>query len=231
MQCPPCRSGFDARLIKMGQQLISGAPEFGRDQKATQPFIRLPPRRFGHRLDSIQVEKCRSISGGDVSPLLDPEIQYLQLASCNAGEDITHCVIEADFRMLIADAWIARLSREETSSLNQVSFLGHQNSPAARGDDFVAVQGKYADLAETARRQAFVGCAERFCRVFQYRDAETPAGLEDRIHTRRLTEQVDHNYRLWQAAATGAFFQCFEQQHRIQIPRFGLAIDKNWPRA
>ena len=70
--------------------------------------------RLRHERDARKIGEGIAVPKGNSPPLLNTKIKNFESAPANAGQHITHPVVVADLRVLIRDAWIARLRRPKT---------------------------------------------------------------------------------------------------------------------
>src|SRR5437879_5028741 len=107
--------------------------------------------RLRHERYAGNIGKSIPVAEGDGPALLDPQIEDSELPSADTRQDITHPVVVPNFGMLISDPWIASLRRPESGFFDDAAPPRHEHPAAGSGDNLVAVEREYGEVAEGAR--------------------------------------------------------------------------------
>ena len=126
---------------------------------------------------------------------------------------------------------LTRLGRELAGAIHQRRVVRDQHAAARRGDDLVAVERVDADPSEGAAGTALVPGTERFCGVFQHRNAIALAKRQQRVHVGALAIQIDDDHAARQPLRPAGPFESTLQRSGRHVPAAGFAIDEDRPRA
>ena len=219
----PCWAAFDVLFGKRVEQIhkvslaVGGKGDRGQPIVGFRTFCGRRKRDVGVVLERLCVDLV------NVAFLSDAFVDDRHLTSSDAGADIAEAIVVADFLMLIPREFFTRLSRPKQHFVAGLLIVAHQHAAAARSDDLVSVERKDGNIAEVARLDAFVACAEAFGGVFKDGGAVLARDREQFVELGGVAVKIydDDRFGVWIL-----LIRLFERR-RAHVVALAIAVDED----
>ena len=219
----PCWAALDILFGKRVENVHKGRLAVARQRDRGQPIVGFrtfcgrSERDVGVVLESFCVQLV------DVAFLRDALVENSHLTSSDAGADVAEAIVVADLLMLIPREFFTRLSRPKQYFVAGFLIVAHQHAAAARSDDLVSVERKDGNIAEVARLDAFVACAEAFGGVFEDGSAVLAGDREKLVELGRVAVKVDDDDRF----GVGILLIRLFERRGTHIVALAVAVDED----
>ena len=159
----------------------------------------------------------------DVAFLRDALVENSHLSPADAGADVAEAIVVADLLVLIPREFFTRLSRPKQYFVAGFLIVAHQHAAAARSDDLVSVERKDGNIAEVARLDAFVACAEAFGGIFEDGSAMLARDREQFVELGRVAVKVYDDDRF----GVGILLVRLFERRGTHIVALAVAVDED----
>lgn len=191
----PCGAALDVLFGERVEDVHKGRLAVARQRDCGQPIVGLGAFCGRRERDVGIVLERLCVDLVDVAFLRDALVEDGHLSPSDAGADVAEAIVVADLLMLIPREFLARLRRPKQHFVVRLLVVAHQHAAAARSDDLVSVERKDGNVAEVARLDAFVACAEAFGGVFKDGSAVLAGYREKLVELGGIAVKVDDDDR------------------------------------
>lgn len=193
------------------------------DDEAAEPKVRLAVCRVvGVHLDRESFESL-AVALVDRLFLGDVLLEVRDLAADDAGDDVRHAVVVADFLMLVPRGRLAGLGAPFADLFRVLLAVREEHAARAARDDLVAVEADAVPAAKRTGLLAFVRGAEGLRRVLEDHGAVALTDGAELVDLARRAVEVRDDDDLDLRIEREGFFE----GHRVHVPRVGLRVDED----
>lgn len=219
----PCGAALDVLFGERVEDVHKCRLAVARQRDCGQPIVGLGAFCGRRERDVGIVLERLCVDLVDVAFLRDTLVEDGHLSPADAGAYVAEAIVVADLLMLIPREFFARLRRPKQHFVARLLVVAHQHAAAARGDDLVAVERKDGDVAEVARLDALVACAEALGGVFEDGSAVLARDREQFVELGGIAVKVDDDDRF----GIGILLIRLFERRRAHVVALEVAVDED----